>query len=461
MAIRILEQGIQAVQAGNYEEGARLLRIALKDEQMPPPLRALALMWLAATSSDPQFQLECYRQANAADPTNREITQRLAQLMQQMPPVPSATGTMPAVNPNTPPYGLSPAGYPAPSTGYVQQPIPAAPPVHPNTPPYGAPPVNPNTPAYGMPPVNPNTPPYGAPPVSTTTGTMPAVAPPPYGAVALPPAQPGALPAQKLLIQGVQRTVGIVGGPNGRGTGFFATRDGLIATTRHVVGGLLEVELELLTGQRLAGQVVRSFPAYDLALVQANVVVNDLLHVTQMPVLPDNTPIAVVAHRGEPIRTQRRETRHATAPFWFPTTLTTLQDAGGDTVFDATNLLVGIMTRNASRSNHLLYGLHITIIYKAIEQYLREMQQMEGKGAYCRHCGSLSRAGLFGAYYCETCGTTLPASLEITRHPLPNTGALYGENMNRPCPNCRSTVGYYAGQCLRCGYDVSKAGAQR
>lgn len=456
MSIRSLEQGIQAVNSGKLEEGARLLRIALKDETLDASIRATALMWLAETNPDMQFKIDCYRQANTVDPTNQLVNQRLSALLAaQLPPQQPVPG-------NTPSQGMPPASpYTVPGTAYVQQPVPG------------------NTPSQGMPPVSPypqNTPPYGNPPVNPyQTGTMPAAQPVPgntpsqgmlpvnpYQTGTMPAAQPAAgmpgmpqPPTQKLMIQGIQRTVGVIGGPNGRGTGFFVTHDGLIATTRYVTGGESDLEIELLTGQRMGGKVVRAFPKFDLALIQVNATVPQLMPVTQMPLLPENATIVAITHTGEGLRSTRRETRHETPAYWFPTLINHLRDAGGNPVFDAQNLLVGMMTRNASRANGYMYGLHITMIYKCVDQYLQEVQQMAGQGAYCRHCGSASRAGVFGAYYCETCGAVLPASLEITRHPMPNVGALYGENMNRPCPHCRATVGYYNGQCLRCGQDVT------
>jgi hypothetical protein len=158
------------------------------------------------------------------------------------------------------------------------------------------------------------------------------------------------------------------------------------------------------------------------------------------------------------LRTSRRESRGELPSQWFPTLLNRLQDAGGDPVFDPQNALVGMMTRNSSRSTGYFYGLHISAIYQCVQLFLQEAQQLAGQGIYCTSCGCSSRAGAFKAYYCETCGAVLPPALEIRRRPLDNVGALYGENMHRPCPNpnCRATVGSYNGVCLRCGTDMTQ-----
>jgi hypothetical protein len=503
MSVRSLQQGIDAVQRGNHDEGARLIRLALKDGSLDASLRATAWMWLAETKTDMTYKLDCYQQAHSADPTNQLVNQRLSTLLSaQLPKDTSGTGPMPPVSGNTPSQGMPPLGGNTPSQGmppinenttssfapippqstppYPQQPTqypypapqqqPYAPPnqatntgnmpqqydpqtlaPYPNA--YGNNPYNnvPPTQSTGTMPATPGyTPSYGMPPAQST-GTMPSVGPMVGG---FPVTQ---TQTQRMVIQGAQRSLGIFGGPNGRGTGVFVTRDGLIATTRHVAGGESELEIELLSGQRLSGKVIRAFPAYDLALIQTNVTVSHVLPVTQLPIVPENTPLVAISHRGETNRTVRRPTKNQpVAAQWFPTMITHLPDAGGDPVFDSQSLLVGMMTRNAMRGTGYLYGLHITQIYKCVEMVLNEMAQLGGHGQYCRHCGTLSRAGAFGAYYCEVCGGILPNSYNLPRHPQPNMSALYGENMNRACPNCRSTVGYHNGICLRCGTDVVK-----
>ena len=49
-----VEQGIAAIQAGNIEEGARLLKIAVREPDVTGPMRAIAFLWLAETTADPQ-----------------------------------------------------------------------------------------------------------------------------------------------------------------------------------------------------------------------------------------------------------------------------------------------------------------------------------------------------------------------------------------------------------------------
>lgn len=468
MSLRSLQQGIEAVQKGNHDEGARLLQIALRDTEMPGNLRATGWMWLAATNPDIQFRINCYRQAYHADPTNKQASDGLSALLGA--PL-STTALIPE-----PIRPAKPAHLPG-TASLGTAPLPNNPPLHSGdtpTAPYPAaqpaPQAAPGTMYYGQTaaPVPETTPPYGQPPVPPpqsprSTQTMPGVQPgipypPGTGYPPEPGSTTGTMPAvslQQLVIQGAQRSVGILGGPNGRGTGFFVTQDGLIATTRYVVGGLEDVEVELLNQQRLPGKVVHAYPDYDLALIQVNATVTQLMPVSHNPIIPDNTPLLIISHAGEVQRTSRRETRQEMPMYWFPTLEKQLHDAGGSPVFDNMQFLVGMMTRNASRNSGFLYGVHITLIYKCVDQHTYETQQLNGRGVYCNHCGNLSRAGAFNAFYCERCGATLPPALAVDRYPQPNMGALYGENMNRPCPHCRSTVGYYQGTCLRCGRDVS------
>lgn len=179
MSFQNVQQGIEAIRAGNHEEGARLLRIALKDTQLTGSLRAVALMWLAETSGDYDFKKSCYEQALAADPDNPDVQNRYSALLM------------------TPP--------PPPVTGY------AAGPGH--TPPYGQPPVQQGGQPQGWGPAPTDSRPYQPVPPPYEPPTYPADSRP------LPPYQQPA-GGQQYMDYGL-RAVGITGGPSGSGTGFF------------------------------------------------------------------------------------------------------------------------------------------------------------------------------------------------------------------------------------------------
>lgn len=415
MAIRIVEQGIQAVQNGNRDEARRLLRYALK-EDLSPSLRATTLMWLAETGDDINFKVDCYRQAADADPQNNDVQQRLSYwLSQQLPSAQPPQGTPPQA---MPPQGMPQAAPPPQQNNAISYP----------------------TQGYNV-----------APPSSMPPGTLP-TAPNASQQVGMGQNQ------GPMQIQGQQRVVGVLGGPLGDGSGFFVTREGLVATTRAVTGSQPRVSVDLLSGHRLVGEVVRSFPQYDVSLVKVNAHVEHLATVSPSPYLQPDAPIVVTMHGGKGLRSQRRNTRSAINDnLWFPTVIHRNElDAGGAPVYDEHNLLVGMITRNTSRTNDYAYGLHISQVYRCVEQYAQESHQVQGqKTTTCTNCGAISRAPQYGAFYCETCGSTLPYAENITRYPLPNAAALYQENMHRPCPNCQAQVGYYDSRCLRCGFDFT------
>jgi hypothetical protein len=114
MPHRILQQGIEAMQQGSAAEGARLIRIALKADDLPGDMKAVGYLWLAEAQTDAAGKREYYNAALAADPTNSEAKSRLARLLStNLPsavPIPqpdtsaytlpvTQTGTMPAVAP--------------------------------------------------------------------------------------------------------------------------------------------------------------------------------------------------------------------------------------------------------------------------------------------------------------------------------------------------------------------------
>ncbi len=410
MPFREIEQGIAALQAGNREEGARLLRIALKNDVVTGNLRAAALIWLAETSDDRSFKVSCYNDALAAEPGNEHARQRLATLLTaSLPPTPPAASGVP------PPYNTPPINY-------TPQQAPQQPPQQQPQQPYLQNPYAPigNTPSTPMP---------------ATTAPTANAAPTP----------------QKPPVVGV---VGVIGGPNGAGSAFFVTRDGLLATTRFVTGSKEYVTVELEAGRQVSGRVVRSFPEIDLAFISIGHVTAELMPITPLAQVPDNQPLVAISYNGQAISGRQRPTKRLLAQHWFPTTIDRLADAGGDPVFDERNYLLGMLTRNASRSSPNVFGIHITAIFRGVELYISEMRS-DPQRVYCPGCGSLSRAPNVRGFYCEICGCVLPHAREVARFPVQQADALYGENNVMACPHCGSRSGFYADKCLRCGGAVT------
>ena len=374
MPFRSLEQGAAAIQQGKFIEGARLIRIALKSDQIQGELRATGFLWLAETTADTQQKLDYYTKAVEADPDNTEAQHRIAEMMA--------------------------AGLPSPPSGAEAWQV------------------------------------GGSLYIPTQTGDS-GTGPQPNPHSVLP-------------------AVGVLGGPNGPGTGFFVTQDGLLVTTRYVVGGQDQMRLLLGQGQSIVGQVVRAFPTLDLALIHTGLPINSLpTMVAGASKLPPGTPLFVRFHNGRQLTGTHRGTRSRIPPEWFPTTIDQSYDAGGNPIFDSQNHLVGMLTRNCSRTSDYVFGLYIDVVFRCVERYLHEIRTGEPT-VYCPVCGNLSRVGASGGFYCEKCGATLPLSLDVTRRPLPQMTALYDENQHHPCPKCRSRVGSYADKCLRCGTVISR-----
>ncbi len=240
----------------------------------------------------------------------------------------------------------------------------------------------------------------------------------------------------------------IIGGPNGPGTAFFVAQNGILATTRHVVGGLPQVTVELHIGRQLPGMVVRAYTDLDLTLIHVDHDPGGLLPITPMPRVADDTPLTIVTYDGEMIKSSDRPTNRVMAAHWIPTNTAKLLDAGGNPIFDDRNYLVGMMTKNTSRTSGHMFGLHISAIRRMVDTYLREAQT-ESR-VYCPSCGNASRAAGAGFFYCEQCGSTTPQALNISRYPIPQAEAYYESGRIR-CVACGSMAGIYNGICLRCG----------
>jgi hypothetical protein len=365
LSTRLLEQGIDAMQAGSTAEGARLIRIALKIGALEPDLAAIGCMWLAEAETTPAQKRARYQQALAADPGNAEAKARLNRLLlDKLPAAPSAA---------------------APASPATAAPVP----------------------------------------------TMAAPAPAASGPINV-----------------ADHIASIFGGPSGPGTAFFVVAEGVLATTRHVVGGLEHVTVGLLNGRQMNGDVIRSYPSLDLAFIRIDYTAPGLLPVTPLPRLPDETPLYVFHYTGDMLPASQRPTQRLLQAQWIPTTFDHLLDAGGGPMFDGSGQLVGMITTATGRTSGYLYGLHIHAIRDAFEGMYQELRGEQR--AYCPACGALSAAVGVTLPYCEFCGGVLPYARQITRHPQPRAATFYDANA-APCSTCHAAVGIYQGHCLRCG----------
>lgn len=406
-AFRTLQQGITAIQTGNVAEGARLVRLALRDSTLSWEGQALGNIWLAEIATSKEEKLKHYNLALQADPNNSFAQQHITRLLTP----PEAAPPPPLTLPEAPPDSRPPTPVYRPENIVMQTASPTPPPP-------------PNLPQQRIPEV----------PSMSTSQVIPITN--------------FEEPAQSLAT--TSQVVGIIGGPNGPGSGFFVARNGMIVTTRFVVGGLDYVTVQFDNGQEQTGRVVRAFPDMDIAFVYIEQHADQLLQVSPFPDIPENTPITVLCHQGLTASGTRRETGRMLAPQWFPTDIVQVPDAGGGPIFDDRHYVVGMITRNISSNAAYVYGIHITAIRRCLEIFSGEMR-ISANRVYCPSCGHVSQAAARGGYYCDNCGSTMSFAQNTNRIRTPQTATLYDENDPHICSNCGAHVGYFQGQCLRCG----------
>jgi hypothetical protein len=396
-AYETMQQGIKAIEAGKKDEGARLLRYALRDGTLRGRVRATALNWLADATSDREEQIRLFNEVLALDPDNDYAQERLAELLTppkpHHPPLPPDTlpGVAVELPPSLPDEKISALVAPPPPT-----------------------------------------------PVYVPPGTIRPTTTPEIAAPAAPPMK------QDYYV------VGILDGPNGPGSGFFLTVDGLIVTTRYVVGARESVTVELEPGRQVVGQLLRSFPDIDVALIQVRQPVRDLLPLSPFDDIPANAALMVMPYQRDKLAGRRRDTGRALAPHFFPTDILQVSDAGGAPVFNDRQQVVGLITRNISSSSAYVYGVHIAAVRRCHAIYQHELRSVQNR-VYCASCGYASAAATVGGFYCECCGTIMPQARDQTRQHTYSMAALYGENTHPPCPHCGAQIGTYQGTCLRCG----------
>lgn len=247
------------------------------------------------------------------------------------------------------------------------------------------------------------------------------------------------------------KVAGIAGGANGVASAVFASQDGLLATTSYAVGGAEAVSVDLGGEGALSGSVVRRDPLQDIALIEAPV----RLARKPAPAPPTPTieqmPFLALSQDGTRLRGRLMARRQAGTATWLATNLPPVQmgDAGGSPIFDDREQLLGILTLNTDPAG-FVYAIPIQQISELAAAYKRDRQLLP-QAAYCRACGGLARAPIYGGRYCEHCGAPIKLSQGKAPHP-DQLRQIYGESQTRPCPHCGAAVGHYRGRCLRCGY---------
>ncbi len=252
--------------------------------------------------------------------------------------------------------------------------------------------------------------------------------------------------------------LGIDGGVNGRGSGIFVNRGGLVATTANVVGSALEVGVAYGSAQAVRGQVIRRYPASDLALIQSPVVLDHLDALVNPPVFIANEAVTALAYNGAKIRGVAQDAGDGARPGWLRTSILIAMapDAGGNPLYDSQGHALGLLTRNADHDTGRAWAISLAHILSLAEQGLQE-QRLLPNSATCGACGCRAQAGHYGGRYCESCGARLPSAAVTTLDPpdVERLAQIYGEDQNRPCSRCGATAGYYAGQCLRCSQELA------
>ena len=278
------------------------------------------------------------------------------------------------------------------------------------------------------------------------------------------PAQPERLPQMRRAAGKLTRldqppaVVGVAGGRNGMASGAFVSRDGLLATTSYAAGSAEDVTLRLAGEREIRARVVRRYPLYDLAFIASGLELARIPASKPAAMPAENTAFTALAFGGARLRGALIAAQRGSHGHWLETNIPPAQlpDAGGNPLVDESGHLLGLMTRNIGPRGNAS-ALKIAHVLALAEQLRRDRPLMPSAG-YCRACGGLARALIYGGATCETCGARLaasdgraPRSEELMR--------LYGENAGPPCRGCGARAGSFAGRCLRCGLAQAQKGA--
>ncbi len=276
---------------------------------------------------------------------------------------------------------------------------------------------------------------------------------------------PGQLPAlgadrQRAALDEAPPVIGIVGGLNGPASGVFVDDGSLIATTSYAIGSAERVTVTLDTERHLAGQVVRRFPPYDLALVDVPLRIARGPTAVPASMIAENSAFIALGYGGARLRGAFAQLNSVRARHWLRTTIPPVQmpDAGGNPLFDENGQLLGLLTRNVDGAGNAL-ALKISQVLALTSQWRRDRRLMPDARC-CVTCGALTRSWQFGGCHCETCGAAQRIDSDFPRQ-ADKLAALYGEDDGPPCTHCGARVGAYENRCLRCGRSVARGSVAR
>ena len=227
---------------------------------------------------------------------------------------------------------------------------------------------------------------------------------PPFDPVDRPPSLPGEKP---LSFSKAPPVVGVSGGANGTGSGVFVSNNGLIATSSYVTGSRANLSIVIDTDHEVDGRVMRRSPQYDLALIETNVILDEIGSVAPNAIATHGEVIFAMGNAGGKIRGQilagGNQPSHWLATSFQPARML---NSGGNPIYDARGNLLGLLTRNIDHKSGALLALSISQVTRLAAEAL-QARRLQPAAECCNCCGCMTRAGQYGGRYCETCGAIL------------------------------------------------------
>lgn len=202
--------------------------------------------------------------------------------------------------------------------------------------------------------------------------------------------------------------------PAGRGAGFFVRDDGMVVTTRHIVGAGTFVKLKAADGAEYDGQVIWSDPSRDHAFLYTNApALRVLILGDSDSVKPAESLVAV----GHPYGNRRvvseglvsSVSRHEVAPGRNAVDFLQL-DAGinpcncGAPIIRKSGEVIGMITLGLLQAKGVSYAIPAGIINDSLKIMASLTREEALARRYCGICGMLNGRE---NRYCEKCGAAL------------------------------------------------------
>ncbi len=266
-------------------------------------------------------------------------------------------------------------------------------------------------------------------------------------------ASPRSVLSPEDLFEAAHRSIVEIITPQGQGSGFFISKEGLIVSNFHVVDVCRTVLVRLHDSSEVTAQVLRSFREHDLAFMKADCPAPALEFAAAESLRVGQSVYAIGSPRGLGQSLTRGvisaiERRFNGKPYIQTDAAINPGNSGGP-LLNENARVVGVNTLTLTQSEGIGFAVPCTVVNRCLED-VRKMLGDDVPDFYCPACGSNSTS----EKYCSQCGASLESQAPPPA-PAPtdaSPGGAKPASAPEKCPACaRKIEDPKTKYCPQCG----------